>query len=217
MNWKQFLKPDWKKIILSIILLIIGLVTYFTPSLRIVSISISFPILIGNYIGGPQIVSLLNIAKETKSIFLLLLILIILLLVLLIYWYLISCLIVWIYEKIRGKKKHKKSKLHINFNSGWRKFFKPDWRKIILFIILLLIEGLVIYFKISYIGQIIFYSIPFFIALFSENKIFILFTISIPIIGLLFLIGNFYFLSIITYLIYLYFISCMIISFYDVT
>jgi len=220
MNWKsvkQFLKPTWMKILLNLILWILMFTfqDYINSTFLIYILGIPFYI-VNHFLWNP-FVYLHDITMETKSQLLALsslLLLFFVVFIFLIYYYLICCLIVWFYNKIRGKKRHKKSKFHINFNSEWKKFFKPNLRKIIVFIILILIESLLVYFNILYIGNFIFISIPFLFALFLENKIIILCAI-MPLIGILFLIVNLYLLSLLINLIYLYFISCVIINFYD--
>jgi len=102
MNWKQFLKPDWRKIVLTIILFvwfffglfvvggegdinpvfgIIGLIGMFA-SLPFVLIMFYLPIedILGEW--GWQILYFVLIG---------------------IYGYLLSCLIVWIYKKVKKK------------------------------------------------------------------------------------------------------------------
>jgi predicted neutral ceramidase superfamily lipid hydrolase len=102
MDWKQFLKPDWRKIVLTIVI-------FFIP------------------MGLGFLIVLEGFAKEAGQEFLpfyILRIIIILLLILspfsiilgflpyvlkellnLIFWYLLSCLIVWVYDKYKKQKK----------------------------------------------------------------------------------------------------------------
>jgi len=115
MNWKEFLKPDWKKIVLTII---IGFITFlifitsgsfYSPSppptiMDVVLLILAYPPLI-----------LFSIIPEGVSIPLFILnnILWISFIIELPYWYLISCFIVWFYnekKKVSWKgfvKKHK--------------------------------------------------------------------------------------------------------------
>jgi hypothetical protein len=106
-NWKGFLKPDKRKIVLTIILLIITGVGYFIPSdySRLISIFLNFPLLIFNYVLGPQLESLLTTAEEMKSIPLVLLVAVISVGILVIYFYLLSCLITWVYDKVKKQEK----------------------------------------------------------------------------------------------------------------
>ncbi len=86
MNWKQFLKPDRRKIITIIILLIllaltIPFIMYYSPLMfTIIPMLIIFPIFF-------------DVNNYSKII------------LLIAYWYLLSCLIVWVYDKLFRKKK----------------------------------------------------------------------------------------------------------------
>lgn len=98
MNWKQFLKPDWKKIVVFI--LFFSLISYISPFLH----DYIFPCVyvgpdscMGEFYGLPLIfgVRLLAVFRLDNIIFLI---------TDLIFWYLLSCLIVWIYDKFIKKK-----------------------------------------------------------------------------------------------------------------
>jgi membrane protein implicated in regulation of membrane protease activity len=103
MNWKQFLKPDWRKMVLFVILLILSLL-YEWPCTRssvcrglIFSYATKF-FLSDNYdILWVQFV--LNI----------------------VIWYLLSCLIVWIYDKFRKRKGNYVHIQNINMIMGQQK------------------------------------------------------------------------------------------------
>jgi hypothetical protein len=88
MDWKQFLKPDWKKILLTVILFLIS--TRYVSFLGLdAPYYIGFPINVYYMAGWPM---------STKGFFYLGIV------IDLIFYYLISCLIVWIYDKVRKKR-----------------------------------------------------------------------------------------------------------------
>lgn len=102
MDWKQFLKPDWRKIVIII------LIIFFLFLGRLIEIPIKIENFLGSFflflispillfsscatIGG-QISLFCQISTLVGFI------------ILPIFWYLLSCLIVWIYDKYRKKKK----------------------------------------------------------------------------------------------------------------
>jgi len=244
-NWKEFLKPSWKKTILPIIsiialfirLIFLGYSDYISnliphvsgPNPLIILANILFILFSLIAIAIYEIfvhlpfpisfkVTFLRFTFEYGSINFKIDIPVLLLFYLPIFWYFVSCFIIWIYSKREKKKKiYKKFRYtpKFKFDSEWKKFFKPELRRMVLFIILVAVEVLLSYFQAEYIiGKIIFFSIPLLFALFSGNKTFIMFVI-IPLIEVVFLIGNIYILAKIVDLFYLYFISSMIINFYD--
>jgi hypothetical protein len=102
MNWKQFLKPNWRKSVLFIIIAILG----------------SFFILYGmNFSGrlGLSVFDLYSILFVILNLFLLIIPILspffnifaifIGLILNFFYWYFLACLIVWIYDKFRKPKK----------------------------------------------------------------------------------------------------------------
>ena len=108
-NWKEFLKPSKMKVILTIILLIIGWLRYFISNAFFywLSVVISFPLIIFN-LAGPYLSQILDVAVSTKSLPIVLLILIIAATIFITYFYLLSCLIVWVYnKKIKTSVKYK--------------------------------------------------------------------------------------------------------------
>ena len=99
MNLKEFLKPNWKKVLLTIIFAIFSfwfLYNYtgiggprYEPNLlftivALIAAFLNLPLLIPNY----------NPLYETAIFYFILD---------LIYWYLLSCLIIWIYDKVKKK------------------------------------------------------------------------------------------------------------------
>ncbi|OGI12138.1 hypothetical protein A3K64_02280 [Candidatus Micrarchaeota archaeon RBG_16_36_9] len=107
MSWKKFLKPDWRKIIVFIFLFLIsssyridpkGINDYFYEiSIEYYFWGLPIPfyscMFLEEYLVSPLTPSpICNIAFE-------------LLIPNLIFWYLTSCLIVWIYDKFRKVKK----------------------------------------------------------------------------------------------------------------
>jgi len=99
MNWKEFLKPDWRKLIITIIIGFIGFLSYIimTRYIHIIQLILFLPIFF--------IVSIIP-----EEIFIPLFILNSLWLLSIPYWYLISCFMIWIYNE---KKK-----------VGWKEFIK---------------------------------------------------------------------------------------------
>ena len=88
MNIKQFLKPDWRKIVIFVIIfLITSFLRNFYKGLE-VSTKYGFPIIFYNWD---------YYAKTTEFNF-------VGILVDLIIWYLLSCFIVWIFDKVKKKK-----------------------------------------------------------------------------------------------------------------
>jgi hypothetical protein len=91
MNWKQFLKPDLRKIVLFIILMTIGMYLTFTAYVR------------------PPIDNPMNVLQPLFDLpsFIVVMMEIDIIplnyLLSFIYWYLLSCLIVWVYDKYKKK------------------------------------------------------------------------------------------------------------------
>jgi hypothetical protein len=86
MNWKEFLKPDWRKIVLTVILMFIPLPMYvdtfcscYSPPCQCPKKIMFYPLLLSLGIG------LLTLPID------------------LVISYLLSCLIVWIYDKRKKK------------------------------------------------------------------------------------------------------------------
>jgi hypothetical protein len=118
MTLKQFLKPDWRKIVVFITVLILGGLSLF-----IVAVCFSCPIYIG-FIGLALFIVLDFIFLIfSPSFFFYLGILLSIF-----YWYLLSCLIIWIYSNFKSIKK----------------FFKLNLRKFIIVIIFLVLLFIVV-------------------------------------------------------------------------
>jgi hypothetical protein len=108
MNWKEFLRPDGRKIVLSfisaILLFLFGFITGIGgdifvgyPILNTISLILLVFTLEFKITFGVEIIELPNIFEDFLSI--------------IIYWfclYLLSCFIVWIYDKNFKKVKKKK-------------------------------------------------------------------------------------------------------------
>jgi len=88
MNLKQFLKPDWRKIVLTIIL---SLIVYFF--LWFNNIACVREMMTGHCMGASRKLEDIFIRYLQPQNFLAILIL----------WYLFSCLITWIYDKVKKK------------------------------------------------------------------------------------------------------------------
>lgn len=89
MNWKEFLKPDLRKIVVFIILFISSSFIYFNTDFYFLGFPMSFYVrtpcfglTCPGWIWGFSLQYLL---------------------VDLVIWYLVSCLIVWIYDKVKKK------------------------------------------------------------------------------------------------------------------
>jgi hypothetical protein len=123
MNWKQFLKPDCKKIVIFAIFLIITFIPFFCPFTSIVSSVITdisaWDLTCYSYIklfyGSEQREPVQGFGNEPISMFFTIINLPPLIfaifvndfvgtIVWIIYWYVISCFIVWVYDKVKKKK-----------------------------------------------------------------------------------------------------------------
>jgi len=94
MNLKQFLKPDWRKIVIFMIffaLSYIYTVTTLIPALGLTFLFHGFPL------GYFRITVRYNVIQASKILW-------VGLLADIIFWYLLSCLIIWIYDKLKKKK-----------------------------------------------------------------------------------------------------------------
>ena len=107
MNLKQFIKPDWKKIILTVIFAIqffyiwysgiFALLTHYYPSQsELILVFLNIPVYLYSFFIHRFVV---YIPYIDIGIFLISFLLSIF------YWYIISCIIVQIYDKSRGEKK----------------------------------------------------------------------------------------------------------------
>lgn len=94
-NLKKFLKPDWKKILIFVFLLVIAVIIIPIMNARfgLYTISIGFPLPFYSCTFLVELGSLCSFAGYTYTIIDILI------------WYVLSCLIVWIYDMLRKKKK----------------------------------------------------------------------------------------------------------------
>ncbi len=94
MNWKEFFKPDWRKIVLFIVLFIFGIIiSIFSNScLGCYNVSVGLPLGFYEQIFWPR-------GMEKTNFLMLNLVIDI------VFCYLFSCLIVWIYDNFRKVKK----------------------------------------------------------------------------------------------------------------
>jgi hypothetical protein len=100
MNWKEFLKPSKKKIAIFIVTIILSFL-YRTPpydSLLIFTYILNLPILFLDYLSN-----IFNIFGNLPSEKFEILVTLIFFILTFFYWYLLSCLIVWIYDKLKKK------------------------------------------------------------------------------------------------------------------
>ena len=90
MNWKEFLKPNWKKIMIMIILLLIS-------SIRIPKVCLFIGTSCPESYGLPlvfyEIGYLDNVTNSPINF-----------IIDLIFWYIVSCIVVTIYDKFKKKK-----------------------------------------------------------------------------------------------------------------
>jgi hypothetical protein len=97
MDWKEFLKPDWRKILIAVLLL-------FVP-IPIRTYSVAIPTALGvpgGFLNGMQWIPLILLSWMTGfSVFSSWLIDD---LVIIAISYLLSCSIVWVYDRVRHKK-----------------------------------------------------------------------------------------------------------------
>ncbi len=99
MTLKQFLKPDWRKIVVFVVLFI---PTAVIPNFGFgiwwggadIGISYGFPFNFYGYGGGPELLpgEFIPVYFHYEAI-----------VENIIIWYLLSCLIVWIYDKVRKR------------------------------------------------------------------------------------------------------------------
>ena len=96
MNFKQFLKPDWRKIVVFIILLIFIVIIipiFINSGFGVLYVNAGFPLVFYEK-------TIINPSLGTEKTNFLMLNLVIDIIVL----YVLSCLIVWLYDKFRKKK-----------------------------------------------------------------------------------------------------------------
>lgn len=95
MNWKEFIKPDWKKIVIFVVLHV--LIIFIIP---LAFFTNGYVVSLGDIIPWPLRVilnpALLSYGARGMGSLLLYPFL-------WLYWYLLSCLIVWIYDKVKKK------------------------------------------------------------------------------------------------------------------
>jgi glucan phosphoethanolaminetransferase (alkaline phosphatase superfamily) len=95
MNIKQFLRPDGRKTLVMIFLIILTWISYVIGVVGLV-IAFAYILLI---VGFPMLIVELMMPFKIISV--------------IIYWYLLSCLIVWIYDKMnKTKKVYEMKKVH---------------------------------------------------------------------------------------------------------
>ena len=96
MNWKEFLKPDWKKIVIFVILFILFSFLMNNP---FYIEDKGFPLVYLDFaVYGPSLLASGTLIDYRGPIFS-----IMNLVVDFIFWYLLSCLIIWVYNKVKKK------------------------------------------------------------------------------------------------------------------
>ncbi|OGI12694.1 hypothetical protein A3K64_03930 [Candidatus Micrarchaeota archaeon RBG_16_36_9] len=99
MTFKQFLKPDWRKIVIFVIFLIVSLFFAFYTDISDNISDIFSPLLFVLIFPWYLFLGLISfISLSSVYLFFISFIPVI------IYQYLLSCLIVWIYDKLRKRK-----------------------------------------------------------------------------------------------------------------
>ncbi|OGI12698.1 hypothetical protein A3K64_03950 [Candidatus Micrarchaeota archaeon RBG_16_36_9] len=96
MTVKQFLKPDWRKIVLFVILSSIFSYLYLYCVMTVCEPSIIFLFFITSLLYDYLIMPVFLYFWQIG--------LFIIIFITLFYWYFLSCLIVWIYNKVKKKK-----------------------------------------------------------------------------------------------------------------
>jgi len=98
-SWKEFLKPDWRKIVLTCIFISLSFFYVYSPLIADAYEEYrGLPLFYWKYfVGtGPIITGMKLPEPSTEFLYLNLIIDII-------FWYLISCIIVWIYDKFKKR------------------------------------------------------------------------------------------------------------------
>jgi hypothetical protein len=114
MNWREFFKPDWRKSGIFLILFVVSPLIFF---LNLSSFSMQERLrMIGYDLGAVIAIKLFYLLDYVLNLVFLTLtaasngngdIMLLGIALNIIYWYLISCLIVWIYDKLFRKVKRK--------------------------------------------------------------------------------------------------------------
>ena len=97
MTIKQFLKPDWRKLIILTFLIPSGSMFLYPPSTFL-------EILVHAIFMGPSVLIDINPVLQDSLTYTDLLIKLIIAIFTFFYWYLLSCFIVWVYDKVKKKK-----------------------------------------------------------------------------------------------------------------
>ena len=96
MNFKQFLKPDWRKIVISVVLFIILSYLINNP---FYTEDKGFPLVFLDFaVYGPALLPSGTIVDYRGPVFSLMN-----LIIDLIFWYILSCFIIWIYDKFKKR------------------------------------------------------------------------------------------------------------------
>jgi len=105
MNWKQFLKPDWRKITIFVIIILPSIIVEACVnnllSCQLISASFGYVLVLFTLLVFPIFLLFKIIGIPYQAFLPWVLVLIINLL----YEYILSCLIIWIYDKFRKKNK----------------------------------------------------------------------------------------------------------------
>ena len=160
MNLKEFLYPNWKKILLTIIIIVInaGLFWYASQpqpcsagicGLSLFDVIFSIFILFLGLVSGFTILLLFGGTLTPMAG--------ILIIISIIYTYFLSCSLIRIYNTRLKKRKeftlkkiwHRKPKKvrHIKKKMDWKEFLKPNWKKILISLILLIMLFVIILIK----------------------------------------------------------------------
>lgn len=99
MNWKNFIKPTKEKIILFILFLLVNTFVPLTPFFMVLKACLNPPcpntiLTFGSYVAESFLASLIFFPIN-----------LIILIINLVFWYLISCLIIFAFNRFKDKKK----------------------------------------------------------------------------------------------------------------
>jgi len=104
MNWKEFLKPEWKKVILVIFLFVssTGLTRFLGDVHNVYRDNVVLNIL--DYIFMAPFILFTPLDSLIPTVEILAIIGWLEFIALIFYWYILSCLIIWIYNEVKKKK-----------------------------------------------------------------------------------------------------------------
>jgi len=99
MSWKEFLKPDWRKIVITLALIGLSFLYIYEPLIADAYEAYrGLPLFYWKYfVGAGPLIEGMEVPEPVTEF------LYFNLIIDLIFWYLLSCLIIWIYDKVKKK------------------------------------------------------------------------------------------------------------------